>query len=108
MLGYILHQDAPEFNEEWRDQYTLPHFNLDFQKFEPRSVKIPSAYILLIEIRTCNRVRKLFSLAENITPHIYISRPNLENYACDQAKVVLVGEAAHPLLVRLLNLGVQL
>ena len=41
----------------------------------------------------------MFRLAKNVIPHIYISRPNLENFACDQAKVVLVGEAAHPLLV---------
>lgn len=38
MLGYTLPEDAPEYNEEWTDQYPLEHFNLDLHKFEPRSV----------------------------------------------------------------------
>jgi len=79
MLGYTLPEDGPEYNEEWLDQYPLQHFNLDLQKFEPR-------------------VCKMLRLANNITPHIYISRPHLESFVCDQARVVLVGEAAHPLL----------
>jgi hypothetical protein len=101
MLGYVLPEDAPEYNEEWEDHYSLEHFNLDFQKFEPRSVKLGSwpTYVPLIKICAGYRVRKLFSLAKTFTPHIFISRPNLENFACDRAKVVLVGEAAHPLLV---------
>ncbi|KAF5381767.1 hypothetical protein D9615_005435 [Tricholomella constricta] len=78
-LGYVLPEDAPEYNEEWRDTYPLEHFNLDLEKFEPR-------------------VRKLLSMTEDITPHIYISRPHLENFVCDRAKIALVGEAAHPLL----------
>jgi salicylate hydroxylase len=103
MLGYVLPEDVPEFNEKWQDQYPLEHFKFDFKKFEPRSVKLASiAHIRpLIEVRTGNRVRKMFSLAKSFTPHIYISRPDLENFACDRAKVVLVGEAAHPLLVRM-------
>jgi salicylate hydroxylase len=108
MFGYVLPEDAPEYNEEWQDQYPLEYFKLDFQKFEPRFVKLPSTHIALIEIRTGNRVRKLFGLAKNFTPHIYISRPHLENFACDEAKVVLVGEAAHPLLVCICVLAAQL
>lgn len=42
MLGYVLPEDALEYNEEWEDHYPLEHFNLDFQKFEPRSVKLGS------------------------------------------------------------------
>jgi len=38
MLGYVLPEDVPEFNEEWKDQYPLEHLKLDFRKFEPRSV----------------------------------------------------------------------
>ncbi|KAG5645681.1 hypothetical protein DXG03_005519 [Asterophora parasitica] len=79
MLGYFLSEDAPEYNEEWRDTYPIEHFKLDVQKFEPR-------------------IRKLLGMAEDIRPHIYISRPHLESFVCDQAKLVLVGEAAHPLL----------
>jgi hypothetical protein len=36
MLGYTLPDDVPDYNEEWKDQYPLDHFNLDLQKFEPR------------------------------------------------------------------------
>ncbi|GLB41019.1 putative FAD binding domain containing protein [Lyophyllum shimeji] len=79
MLGYLLSEDAPEYNEEWTDEYPLEHFNLDLEKFEPR-------------------VRKLFKMADKIKPHIYINRPHLESFACDRARLVLVGEAAHPLL----------
>ncbi|KAF8066743.1 hypothetical protein FPV67DRAFT_1364383, partial [Lyophyllum atratum] len=79
MLGYKLAEDAPEYNEEWADTYPLEHFNLDLEKFEPR-------------------VRKLLRMAEDIKPHIYINRPHLESFVCDRARLVLVGEAAHPLL----------
>jgi hypothetical protein len=41
MFGYVLPEDAPEFNEEWMDQYPLEHFKLDFQKFEPRCGSLP-------------------------------------------------------------------
>ncbi|RDB26714.1 3-hydroxybenzoate 6-hydroxylase 1 [Hypsizygus marmoreus] len=78
-LGYTLPEDAPEYNEEWKDRYSLEHFNLDLQKFEPR-------------------VRKMLKMAKDITPHIYISRPYLDSFACERATLVLVGEAAHPLL----------
>ncbi|KAG6833144.1 hypothetical protein H0H87_010858 [Tephrocybe sp. NHM501043] len=78
-LGYTLSEDAPELNEEWQDTYPIEHFRLDLEKFEPR-------------------VRKLLKLAENITPHILIYRPHLESFVCDRARLVLVGEAAHPLL----------
>jgi hypothetical protein len=40
MFGYVLPEDASEFNEEWIDQYPLEHFKLDFQKFEPRCDKV--------------------------------------------------------------------
>jgi hypothetical protein len=43
MVGYVLPEDAPEFNEEWQDRYPLEHFKLDFQKFEPRCVMLVSA-----------------------------------------------------------------
>ncbi|KAG5652553.1 hypothetical protein H0H81_004614 [Sphagnurus paluster] len=67
-LGYVLPGDAPEYNEEWRDTYPLEHFNLDMSKFEPR-------------------VCKLLNMARDIIPHIYISRPHLESYACDRARL---------------------
>lgn len=40
-LGYTLSEDLSEYNEEWIDQYSLEHFNLDLQKFEPRLVPNP-------------------------------------------------------------------
>ncbi|KAF9465928.1 hypothetical protein BDZ94DRAFT_1252593 [Collybia nuda] len=78
-LGYTLSGDLSEYNEGWKDKYPLEHFSLDLQKFEPK-------------------VRKMLSLATDVTPHIYISRPHLESFVCDRARLVLVGEAAHPLL----------
>ncbi|KAG6831553.1 hypothetical protein H0H92_009472 [Tricholoma furcatifolium] len=78
-LGYTLPEGAPEFNEEWQDTYPLEYFNLDVSKFEPR-------------------VRKLLDMARNIKPHIFVNRPLLDSFVCDRARLVLVGEAAHPLL----------
>ncbi|KAG6837396.1 hypothetical protein H0H93_010014 [Arthromyces matolae] len=79
VLQYTPSEDFPEFNEQWQDTYPLEHFNLDLEKFEPR-------------------VRKLLHLARNFNTHLLVSRPHLDHFVCDRARLVLVGEAAHPML----------
>ena len=46
-----------------------------------------------------DRVRKLLKLAESVTPTMYIARPSLESFVCDRARIGVVGEAAHPMMV---------
>jgi hypothetical protein len=50
---------------------------------------------------TAHRVQKLMKLARKVTPTVHIRRPILESSVCDRARIVIVGEAAHPLVVSL-------
>ena len=46
------------------------------------------------------RLQKLVRLANTMTPTAYTVYSPFENWVHESGKVVLVGEAAHPLMVR--------
>lgn len=86
------------FKDDWMNECQLEDFKLDLERFEPR-YDIDSNRFLQLLTPTLNRVRKMLKLAKGVTANIHIQRPYLESSVCDRARVVLVGEAAHPLMV---------
>ncbi|KAF9044416.1 hypothetical protein BJ165DRAFT_1528959 [Panaeolus papilionaceus] len=66
-------------DQEWREDRGFERFQLDLTKFEPR-------------------IKKLLHLADTFSSRVYIARPCLETLVCDSSKLLLVGQAAHPLL----------
>ncbi|THU85129.1 FAD/NAD(P)-binding domain-containing protein [Dendrothele bispora CBS 962.96] len=79
LLSFSVDEDLSEYLENWTNHYSLDHFNLDLDRFDPR-------------------VAKLLQMAEYVTPTSYMKRPALDTLVDDHAKIVLVGEAAHPLM----------
>ncbi|KAH9474459.1 FAD-dependent monooxygenase OpS4 [Psilocybe cubensis] len=57
----------------------LEYWGIDFDLFEPR-------------------VKKLLSLAESVSSRVFMGRPVLNELVCVNSKIVLVGDAAHPIL----------
>lgn len=39
-------------------------------------------------------------LVRKVTPTVHIRRPILDSCVCDHARIIIVGDAAHPLVVR--------
>ncbi|KAF7324616.1 FAD-binding-3 domain-containing protein [Mycena kentingensis (nom. inval.)] len=68
-----------KYDESWDKQYPIEQFGIDFSTFDIR-------------------VQKLMKLGRQATPTVHIKRPILESCVCDRARVVIVGEAAHPLV----------
>ncbi|KAF8816429.1 FAD/NAD(P)-binding domain-containing protein [Phlegmacium glaucopus] len=66
-------------DDDWRGQCPLQRFGLDVNKFEPRT-------------------RKLLKMATSVFSRVFRARPLLDSFVCDHSRIVLVGEAAHPLL----------
>ncbi|KAI3604959.1 FAD/NAD(P)-binding domain-containing protein [Moniliophthora roreri] len=79
LLSYSIDDDLSEYRENWTKRYSVDHFDLDYDRFEPS-------------------VRKLLQLAEYTIPTSYANRPLFDSLVCDNGHLVLVGEAAHPLV----------
>ncbi|CAK5262228.1 unnamed protein product [Mycena citricolor] len=75
-----------KYEESWENEYDINEFGIDW-----------SAYDI--------RVQKMMKLVEKVTAIVHVKRPILESCVCDQARIVIVGEAAHPLVVRLCTLS---
>ncbi|KAK7040742.1 hypothetical protein VNI00_009648 [Paramarasmius palmivorus] len=79
LLSYSIDDDLSEYRENWTRRYSVEHFDLDYDRFELS-------------------LRKLLQMAEYTIPTSYATRPLLESLVCDDGRLVLVGEAAHPLV----------
>jgi len=66
-------------DDDWRVQSPLQRFGLNMNNFEPRT-------------------QKLLNLATSISSRVFRTRPALDSLVCYHSRIVLVGEAAHPLL----------
>ncbi|KAH9474457.1 hypothetical protein JR316_0012916 [Psilocybe cubensis] len=95
--GYIFHLNAPagekylsmtmsaDYNREihpgdevWENR-TLDYWGIDVNAYEPR-------------------IKTLLSLTKYVTSRALISRPPLEDLVCENSRIALVGDAAHPML----------
>ncbi|KAF9564023.1 FAD/NAD(P)-binding domain-containing protein [Agrocybe pediades] len=72
------YRDIKPGDEEWSDR-PLASYELDFSGIEPR-------------------VQKLLNLTTNVTGRAFVSREASEDLVCENSKLVLVGDAAHPML----------
>ncbi|KAF8880531.1 hypothetical protein BD779DRAFT_1675877 [Infundibulicybe gibba] len=72
-------EDTCNFSDDWNTRIPLDHFKLDMDTFEPR-------------------VQKIFKLADIVTVNVHMNRPHLDSLVCERARVVLVGDAAHPMM----------
>ncbi|KIK03269.1 hypothetical protein K443DRAFT_676942 [Laccaria amethystina LaAM-08-1] len=79
-MAVIHHYDLPtrEGDEEWQHTCPIDRYKLDINKFEPRC-------------------QKLLKLAQTVSSRIFTIRSPVEGMVCERARIVLVGEAAHPL-----------
>ncbi|KAJ7040676.1 hypothetical protein C8F04DRAFT_188589 [Mycena alexandri] len=68
-----------KYDESWDKSYPIEHFGIDFSTYDIR-------------------VQKLMKLVKKVTPTVHIRRPILESSVCHLARLVIVGEAAHPLV----------
>jgi salicylate hydroxylase len=66
-------------DDDWRVQSPILRFGLDMDKFEPRT-------------------QKLLNMSSTISSRVFRTRPALDSLVCYHSRIVLVGEAAHPLL----------
>nr|GAT57011.1 predicted protein [Mycena chlorophos] len=78
-LQGVPQETLEQYDESWEKSYPIQHFGIDFTTFD-------------------SRVQKLVKLARHVTPTVHIRRPILESSACEQARIVIVGDAAHPLV----------
>ncbi|KAF8153369.1 hypothetical protein B0H34DRAFT_800578 [Crassisporium funariophilum] len=65
--------------DEWCENRTLESYGLDLKNFEPR-------------------IRKLLKLAKSISSRTFVTRSAPEDLVSNSSRMVLVGEAAHPIL----------
>ncbi|KAK7052232.1 FAD-binding-3 domain-containing protein [Favolaschia claudopus] len=70
-----------QYTETWDLQRTYPieHFGIDFSGYDVR-------------------LRKLLPFMRKVTAAVHVRRPILESSVCERARIVIVGEAAHPLV----------
>ncbi|KAF7419417.1 hypothetical protein PC9H_002007 [Pleurotus ostreatus] len=65
--------------ETWRTRCRVDELDIDMDQFEPR-------------------LRKMFLLAKEVIPTAHTIRQPFDNYVSDSSGIVLVGEAAHPMM----------
>ncbi|KAJ7472353.1 hypothetical protein B0H11DRAFT_2038711 [Mycena galericulata] len=78
-LQGVPQETLAQYDESWDKTYPIEHFGIDFSSYDIR-------------------VQKLMKLARKVVPTVHIRRPILESCVCDRARIVIVGEAAHPLV----------
>ncbi|KAF9045005.1 hypothetical protein BJ165DRAFT_1474771 [Panaeolus papilionaceus] len=66
-------------DDEWSEQRSVDSYHLDMSAFEPR-------------------IQAFLRLAKVVSSHTFVYRPSPEDVVSDCGKVVLVGNAAHPVL----------
>ncbi|KAJ7705437.1 hypothetical protein B0H17DRAFT_1037955 [Mycena rosella] len=78
-LQGVPEETLAQYDESWDKTYPIEHFGIDWAPYDIR-------------------VQKLMKLARNVTPTVHVRRPLLDSSVCDRARIVIVGEAAHPLV----------
>ncbi|KAJ7489334.1 hypothetical protein FB451DRAFT_1224554 [Mycena latifolia] len=68
-----------QYDESWDKTFPIEQFGIDWSQFDIR-------------------VQKLVKLARTVTATVHVKRPLLDSSVCDRARIVIVGEAAHPLV----------
>jgi salicylate hydroxylase len=71
--------EVQEGDEEWSDKRNLESYGLDFTLLDPR-------------------LRRIFEMSKTVTSRIFLKRSMPEELVNEHSAVVLVGEAAHPLV----------
>ena len=79
-------------------QCPLQRYGLDLNKFEPRYFQWSPREATLKN--SSIRTQKLLKMATSVSSRVFRARPALDSLVCDHSRIVLVGEAAHPILVR--------
>lgn len=102
-LQGVPQETLAQYDESWDKTYPIEHFGIDFS---PYDIRCAAPCALASFSRSCYlcllfRVQKLMKLARKVTPTVHIKRPILDSCVCDRARIVIVGEAAHPLVVSL-------
>jgi len=79
----ISHQyDGPlkeDFNQDWEVTGDITQYSVDFGKMEPR-------------------IKKLIGYATVISSRIVVPKLGVESLVCENSRIILVGDAAHPML----------
>ncbi|KAJ7768241.1 hypothetical protein B0H16DRAFT_1452984 [Mycena metata] len=78
-LQGVPQETLAKYDESWDKTYPIEHFGIDFSTYDIR-------------------VQKMMKLARKVTPTVHIRRPILDSSVCHLARLVVVGEAAHPLV----------
>jgi salicylate hydroxylase len=88
--------DGKPAQNSWARSQPLDEKFLKLDRFEPRYIygSCPSTLLMLL-----NRIQKLVKLAQTMTPTGHTIYEPFDNWVHESGKVVLVGEAAHPLMV---------
>lgn len=85
-------------DEVWSNR-PLEYWGIDVEDYEPRY----GSYLTLLKLHTDKtqlfRIKALLSLTKYVTSRVLISRPALDDLVCENSKIALVGDAAHPILV---------
>ncbi|KAF8957907.1 hypothetical protein BDZ97DRAFT_1924162 [Flammula alnicola] len=66
-------------DQDWTESRTLESCGIHLSNFEPR-------------------IQKVLKLATSLSSRIYVRRPPPEDFVCNNSRVVLTGESAHPML----------
>ncbi|EGN94432.1 hypothetical protein SERLA73DRAFT_114656 [Serpula lacrymans var. lacrymans S7.3] len=79
--GMVIHLPFPleGVDEHWNEHISIDDLAQRFENYEPR-------------------IRKLLKLCSTITPTLHVIHEPFDNWVHESGKVVLVGEAAHPLM----------
>ncbi|KAJ7883432.1 hypothetical protein B0H14DRAFT_3432887 [Mycena olivaceomarginata] len=73
------YSDGEDWDLSRTRTYPIEEFGIDWGKYDVR-------------------VQKLVPFMRAVTPTVHVRRPILESSVCERARVVLVGEAAHPVM----------
>lgn len=88
--------DGKPAQDSWARSQPLDEKFLKLDRFEPRYVRGSFQSTLLMLV---NRIQKLVRFAQTMTPTGHTIYEPFDNWVHESGRVVLVGEAAHPLMV---------
>lgn len=97
MLSNYNREILPE-EESWANR-PLEYWGIDLDAFEPRYENRFVRSSPVANKMHLYRAKRLLSLVQVVSSRVLVHRPCLDDLVCDNSRIVLVGDAAHPILV---------
>lgn len=80
--------------DEFWGEHPIEYYQLDMDRFEPKYGS--RSLDTLLASDALPRLRKILELVKTVSARVMLSKEIPEDLVCDNSKIVLVGDAAHP------------